>query len=54
MRPKRRALLRRTQCHNNTTPILAGLGLYLMYLAFFALFYRRTYLGGAKKNTRPA
>ncbi|CAN0092065.1 unnamed protein product [Ectocarpus sp. 6 AP-2014] len=38
-----------TECHNNTTPILAGLGLYLMYLVFFALFYRRTYLGGAKK-----
>ncbi|CAM9231683.1 unnamed protein product, partial [Ectocarpus sp. 4 AP-2014] len=40
------------ECHNNTTPILAGLGLYLMYLVFFALFYRRTYLGGAKKAHR--
>ncbi|CAM9170916.1 unnamed protein product [Scytosiphon promiscuus] len=42
------------ECHNNTTPILAGLGLYLMYLAFFALFYRRTYVGGAQKRARPA
>ncbi|CAM9435900.1 unnamed protein product [Ectocarpus sp. 12 AP-2014] len=40
------------ECHNNTTPILAGLGLYLMYLVFFALFYRRTYVGGAKKAHR--
>eukprot|EP00752_Nemacystus_decipiens_P012976 g11482.t1 len=39
------------ECHNNATPILAGLGLYGMYLAFFALFYRRTY-GGAKKKSK--
>eukprot|EP00903_Cladosiphon_okamuranus_P015190 g14043.t1 len=40
------------ECHNNTTPILAGLGLYGMYLAFFALFYRRTYGGTSSRGKR--
>ncbi|CAM9226846.1 unnamed protein product [Laminaria digitata] len=38
------------ECYNNTTPIYAGLGLYLVYFVFFALFYRRTYGGGGEKK----
>ncbi|CAM9376440.1 unnamed protein product [Phaeothamnion confervicola] len=41
-------------CYNDSTPILVGLALYLMYLLFFAAFYKRRYASSSGKAGKEA